>query len=73
MEIRSRKNRALTDIITAGYETRQNLESAKDEAINSISSLTQGVKKEIVNLKDDLISQVHESADNLWEFMDRYL
>ena len=73
MEIRSRKNRALTDIITAGYETRQNLESAKDEAISSISSLTQGVKKEIVNLKDDLISQVHESADNLWEFMDRYL
>lgn len=73
MELRSRKNRALTDLITAGYETRQNLESAKDEAINSISNLTQGVKDEINNLKDGIKSQAQETADELWELLDRYL
>ena len=72
-EIRSKKNRALTDLITAGYETRQSLEYAREEAKSTISSLTQGARDEIVNLKDDIRSQMHETADELWELLDRYL
>ena len=60
--LRSRKNRALTDLITAGYETRQSLEAARVEALSGISTFKDDVKGEISNLKD-----------GLWEFMDRYL
>ena len=72
-EIRSRKNRALTDLIAAGYETRQNIETARDEAINNISSFTKDVRDEIDNFKDDFRMQMQETADGLWEFLDRYL
>lgn len=73
MELRSRKNRALTDLITAGYETRQSLETVRNETLSSISSLGHGVRDEIASLKDDFINQIQGAADELWEFMDRYL
>lgn len=51
MSLRSIRNHAVTDIITAGYETRQNIEARQRE----------------------LLSQLRETGDSIWEFLERYL
>ena len=59
---RSFRNKALTDIISAGYETRQELESRKNAAVSNIED---GLE----NIRDE----VRGGIDSLWERLDRYL
>ena len=60
--MRSRKNKVLTDLITAGYETRQELSAIRNDTRESI-------EESIESIKND----VREGIDNLWEHLDRYL
>ncbi len=60
--MRSRKNKVLTDLITAGYETRQELNAMRNDTRESIEESIESIK-----------SDVREGIDNLWEYLDRYL
>ena len=59
---RSIRNKALTDIITAGYETRQELKSMKNDAEQLIQS-----KKEAA------LESIESVRKEFWETLDRYL
>ena len=69
MNMRSMRNKALTDMITAGYEAHQEFESRKKEALDSIDSARRELKENIEQIKD----QIQEKTDELWEMLDRYL
>ena len=59
---RSIRNKALTDIITAGYETRQGINAIRKDMHNELSSIGSDIK-----------TQIRETADEFWEVLDRYL
>jgi hypothetical protein len=59
---RSIRNKALTDIITAGYETRQGINAIRKDMHDELSSIGSDIK-----------TQIRETADEFWEVLDRYL
>jgi hypothetical protein len=59
---RSIRNKALTDIITAGYETRQELKSMKNDAEQLIQSKKEAALESIGSVRKEF-----------WETLDRYL
>lgn len=60
--MRSIRNRALTDVITAGYETSQGIKNAQREVRDSFDALRRDIKDQIL-----------EAGGEIWEFLDRYL
>ena len=60
--LRSIKNKAIVDAITAGYETRQEIKNIKTEAEQLLQSK-----------KEEALEGLETARNDLWEFLDRYL
>lgn len=84
MSMRSIRNRALTDMITAGYETQQEIEARRKEVRESfdaaiaetregIENARKEIKDSIEQLQKDVKNQIHDATDEIWQYLDRYL
>ncbi len=62
MSMRSIRNRALTDMITVGYETSQEIKNAHEELVSQIKETGETLSGHLKN-----------AADELWEKLERYL
>ena len=62
MSLRSIRNRALTDAITAGYETRQELRSIKNDAGELLKSK-----------KEEALDGLESARKEILETLERYL
>ena len=58
----SRRNKAIVDLITAGYETHQAIEEIQHEA-----------RRNLKNIRDEVTSQIRETGEELWDRLERYL
>ncbi|MBQ6389462.1 MAG: glycosyltransferase [Mogibacterium sp.] len=73
MTMRTARNKALTEVITATYEAQQELDAKRKEVLESLDSLKDDALKALGSVKTGIMDQIQETSDEIWEHLERYL